>query len=167
MGRDRPFRLDSAEDYAYLLIGLLVGGALLYAAYPIAYAKWYDYKASKIAPYGGDAIYMPDSYMQRIAEDYRNSIFEKAYCFRLSDNGTVVELWTADIKQATERDIEFICPGMQGMIHTHPNGIPLPSQKDIEELKRAEGYISCVYARYMACWRADDGVVRRVKVEVN
>ncbi len=57
-----------------------------------------------------------------------------------------------------------MCSSMQGMLHTHPNGVPYPSRQDIKEMKIAPQYISCIYANYITCWRYQTDKVVRLQV---
>jgi len=59
----------------------------------------------------------------------------------------------------TRVEVNLKCPpGMRpvGTIHTHPGGLPLPSQMDIENLRRAGLRVSCIVAETGArCYLID------------
>ena len=172
---DRPWRIDSAEDFALvsiiaILLGIMVAGLDDYAV------DFYTaYQMSKFAPPSGDTLIFPKKYMDRFAEDFSTAYprYEVAYCVTVNGD-RVVKVEVANIRVASEKDAIFSCPSyVDGFVHLHPNGNWRPSDTDIWTLKQLrekdnkDMFMCIYYGRGLSCWTLDkDKEVKNINVKV-
>ncbi len=112
-------------------------------------------------------LYFPQTYLKRVRNDYANRQYEVAYCMDLSGN-KVSNMYVANIINASQGEVVFSCPTYSsGTLHTHPNGIPLPSKMDINTWANSSDKIDCIYAHVLNCWSENNGSINKVKIISN
>lgn len=158
-------------NYSNLILSFILFGLIFFMGFhfaPLIKTESAIYISNQ---YGGNisnnTIYFPQKYLQRVRNDYANRQYEVAYCIDLSGND-VSNMYVANIINASQGEVIFSCPTYsEGTLHTHPNGIPLPSKMDLNTWSHSTDEINCIYAHVLNCWNEKNGSILKDKIISN